>query len=198
MIRPRSPSARQAFPVTVVVLVYALGAAGCGGGAAPSGPSWAASLGPNVTVVSPRSADAGSNSPGALVRSYVKAANSGNLTELCQFVEPAGTSACDRAVAGASGSNGAQISHFAPGYVALEGDRALVGLTGTNCNPTVKPRCSTNRDPAALFSSGRSFGALYTEAMASQNPKISNNDYSLAPCVRVHGKWYIEVPPNDF
>jgi hypothetical protein len=201
MTRPRPISVKQAHPVTVIVavlVVCALAAAGCGGTAAPSGPSWAASLGPNVTIVSPRSAEGGTNSPGALVKSYVTVANSGKISGLCQFVEPAGTSACDKALAAASGSNGALLSHFALGYVAIDGDRAVVGLTGTNCNPTEKPTCSTNRDPAALFSSGRSFAALYAQAVASQNPDTANNDYSLAPCVRVDGKWYIEVPPNDF
>jgi hypothetical protein len=187
--------------MTAVGVICALGAAGCGAGAgspAVSGPSWARSLGPHVTVVPPGHEHVGDDSPGALVSSYVAAANAGKISVLCQFVEPAGTSACDHALAAATSSNGARISHFALGDVAIDGDRALVGLTGTNCNPTLEPTCATNNDSAALFSSGRSFGALYTQAVASQNPAITKNVYSLAPCVRVDGRWYIEVPPNDF
>jgi hypothetical protein len=203
MTRSRQTPGRRAHPIATaaVGVICALGAAGCGGGTgspAVSGPSWTRSLGPHVTVVPPGHEHVGDGSPGALVSSYEAAANSGRITVLCQFVEPAGTSACDHALAGATSSNGARISHFALGYVAIDGNRALVGLTGTNCNPTVEPTCSTNTDPAAIFSSGRPFGALYIQAVASQNPAITKNVYSLAPCVRVAGRWYIEVPPNDF
>jgi hypothetical protein len=44
--------------------------------------------------------------------------------------------------------------------VAIDGARALVGVTGKICKPGNKPECVTNADPAAIFSMGSTFMAL--------------------------------------
>jgi hypothetical protein len=174
-------------------IMCALGAAACGSSPAASGPSWAKYLGAGVTVVAPGNASA----PGALVTSYIAVLNGNKVSEFCQFVEPAEQPTCHHALAGVTSTGGETIGHFHLGYVAVDGNRALVGLTGTNCDPNAKPRCDTNTDPAALFSSDRSFASLYTEALAAQNTTSSANTYSLAPCVQVNAKWYINIPTSD-
>jgi hypothetical protein len=131
------------------------------------------------------------------VTAYIAVLDGSKVSEFCQFVEPAVQTACHHALAGVTSTDGATISHFRLGYVAIDGSKALVGLTGTNCAPSDKPRCDTNTDPAALFSARRSFATLYTEALASQNPNTTANTYSLAPCVEVGSKWYINIPAND-
>ena len=128
---------------------------------------------------------------------YIAVLNGSKVSEFCQYVEPSAQSACRHTLAGVTSTDGASISHFRLGYVAIDGNRALVGLTGTNCNPNEKPRCDTNTDPAALFSSHRSFGTLYTEALAGQNSNTTANTYSLAPCIEVGGKWYANIPTSD-
>jgi hypothetical protein len=137
-----------------------------------------------VTVISPRSDAAGNNySPGAVIHSYIDELNAGRFSVLCSLVEPAAQPSCTKAVAGAT-SNGAKFTNFKLGYMAIKGDQALVGVTGTNCNPTQKPTCTTNSDPAALFSSGASFATLFRQGLASQNPSDTTNSYSLAPCLK--------------
>jgi hypothetical protein len=133
-----------------------------------------------------------------VVQSYIDALNGGNLRSLCPLIEPAGQATCRQALSGAASGNGTSFSHFALGYVVIDGDRALVGLTGTYCNPGEKPRCTTNSDPAALFSApGSTFDTLYTTAVAAQSPSTTDNSYSLAPCTMVGGRWYLDIPNND-
>jgi hypothetical protein len=135
--------------------------------------------------------------PGALVTAYIAVLNGNKVSQFCQYIEPAAQSACRKALAGVTSTGGQTVAHFHLGYVAIDGNKALVGLTGTNCDPNAKPRCDTNTDPAALFSSGRSFATLFSQALAAQNSSSSANTYSLAPCVQVDSKWYIDLPVND-
>ena len=62
-------------------------------------------------------------------------------------------------------------------------------MTGTFC---AAGTCSTNSDPAALFSSGKTFSALWSSAN-TQNQGV----YSLAACIKVGGKWYIYQPASS-
>jgi hypothetical protein len=196
MRRSRRKGRRWRASVLVTGVLGGLGAAGCGAstpGTAATAPSWAKYLGRGVSVVAPGSDSA----PGTLVTAYVAVLNGSKVSAFCRYVEPSVQSACHKALAGVTSTDGASISHFRLGYAAIDGTRALVGLTGTNCNPDQKPRCDTNTDPAALFSSHQSFGTLYSQALASQNPNTTANTYSLAPCVQVDSKWYIDVPAKD-
>ncbi len=195
-IAPEAGVGTRRLAAVVSALTCTVVLCACGGGAAS--PPWAKTLGAGVTVVAPASQAPGHGSPGSVVRSYIDSLNGGNLRALCPLIEPAGQATCRQALRGSASSNGTSFTHFALGYVAVDGDRALVGLTGTYCNPGEKPRCTTNNDPAALFSaSGASFDSLFTTALAAQNPSTTDNTYSLAPCVRVGGKWYLDIPNSD-
>jgi len=70
-------------------------------------------------------------------------------------------------------------------YTAIDGDKALVGSTGSVCESNVTPKCVTNTDPAAIFDSGKSFAALWNETVNSKN-----NSYALIPLIKVNGAWY--------
>ena len=120
------------------------------------------------------------------------------LTALCQLVEPAAQGVCQQALAGFPPTGSSSFSDFAFGYVATRGDKALVGLTATHCSPQEKPTCSTNKDRAAIFSSDRTFDALYADATRALSPGNTDNRYSLVPCVRVGSAWYLYLPPADF
>ena len=84
---------------------------------------------------------------------------------------------------------------FSLGYVAVDGDRALVGFTGTVCQPGQHPECVTNRDPAAIFSTAKPFATLWTESIASANSPILS--YALTPCMRISGRWYLYSPTGQ-
>ena len=71
---------------------------------------------------------------------------------------------------------------------------ALVGATGTFCVPNANPECYTNSDPAAIFSTQKSFSSLWTATNSSSSS--SQNAYSLVPCVEVSGPWYVYSPSS--
>jgi hypothetical protein len=189
-------------------VIVALVAAGCGssstsgnsgatGGpgatASPSPsstqPPWAKSLGPGVTVTGPRSATAGDGSPAGVFLTEVKDVESGHFTDMCSFTEPSQQAKCKSQFRSVPA---AQIKAYMPTfknlattYTAINGDKALVGSTGSVCNPNATPKCFTNTDPAAIFDSGKSFATLWNEAVNSKN-----DSYSLVPLIKVNGAWY--------
>jgi len=67
-----------------------------------------------------------------------------------------------------------------------------VGWTGTLCQDNLTPQCAANRNPAALFSAGESFGALWAQNTPTAGD--GTNVYGLIACVRVGGKWYGYFP----
>ena len=165
--------------------------------AASAKPSWASALGSGVTIIAPETASPGNGSPEAVAAGVVAAEDSGNYVAECNYYGPDMQSACKSQLgAEVSASPSAMASAFGHvtssriGYTAVHGDEALVGMTGTFC---AAGSCFTNTDPAAIFSSGRSFNALWTAATSNGN----SGGYSLAPCTEVDGKWYIYVPPSS-
>jgi hypothetical protein len=164
--------------------------------AASANPSWAAGLGAGVTVVAPTSATAGNGSPQAVVTGVATVEDSGNYTSVCPYYAPNIQSECKSQVSAevsaspsAMASQVGTIKNLAIGYTAIRGNQALVGATGTFC---ASGKCSTNTDPAALFSSGKTFSALW---IAADNQDASV--YSLAACTKVDGKWYLYQPASS-
>jgi hypothetical protein len=158
-----------------------------------SSPSWAAALGSGVTVMPPASVSPGLGSPQAAVTGDVENIESGQFTADCAYVEPDEQAECKSSLASigpsAMASAAGTAKNFAIGYTAVDGTQALVGTTGTFCSPDSTPSCFTNTDPAAIFSSGKSFATLWSDANSDQT---SSNAYSLAPCIEVGGKWYLD------
>jgi hypothetical protein len=171
-------------------VVALLGVAGCssgGGSGGSAAPSWAKSLGTGVTVLA--EGDAGSGTPGAVVQSLIGDEQSGQFSKVCSLTEPSAQSQCNSAISGASAAALASAmptyKSIAVTWTAIDGDQALVGVTGTVCTPNESPSCFTNTDPAAWFDSGKSFATLW-----SQSSSASSNAYSLAQLIQVNGSWY--------
>jgi hypothetical protein len=193
--------------VRVLVLSAAViaGLAGCSGhsparaGDATAGePSWAGALGSGAEITAPAATPAGHGSSGAALQGEVDAIESGKLAGACPYFPPASQPGCRAAFAGISASAAASsvsVSHFALGYVVVRGDEALVGSTGKYCVAGQSPECTSNANPAALLARAKSFAALWKEAI-SQDSSGATNAYSLAPCVRVNGRWYVYNPPS--
>lgn len=87
-----------------------------------------------------------------------------------------------------TGSSPGTVGNFALGYVAVDGNEALVGSTGTSCSPDATPTCESNTDPAAIFSQAKPFPQLWAESVAAD--LSTTNSYQLLPCVKVGNKWY--------
>jgi len=212
---------RSGLAVCGVIATLAVSVAGCssGGSSTPSGgatpntsvgassgaagvgstPSWAAALGSGVTVLPPASVSAGLGSPQEAVAGDVEDIESGQYLADCGYVEPSEQSECKSSISSVEASLGPSamasaagtVTNFGLGYTAIDGNEALVGTTGTFCSSDSgsSPSCFTNTDPAAIFSTGKSFATLWTEANSGQN---SSDEYSLAPCIEVGGKWYLD------
>lgn len=151
-------------------------------------PSWAASLGSGVTVVAPGTASPGNDSPDGVMIGVITAITSGHLTDFCKYEQPALQSDCN---AGMSQVTPAKVRDQLPtftnvqlAYTAIDGDKALIGLTGRICAKG-KTQCFSNHDPAAKFKSGKPFSELWTEAV-----KAPASVYSLSPAIKIDGKWY--------
>lgn len=168
-------------------LACLIAVAGCGSGGGP--PSWAGSLGSGVTVVPPGSPAPGNGSPDGVLTGVVSSIESGNYTGFCRYEQPTLQAQCNAGISQATSQQAASqlptFKNVKVGYTAIDGDKALVGLTGTICVPNSKPACFTNNDPAALFSSGKSFATLWNEAV-----KAPSNMYALSPVTKINGNWY--------
>jgi hypothetical protein len=166
-----------------------LATAGC---SSSSPPSWASALGSGVTIVAPANVAPGHSSPAAVIQALDDEIGAKRYTAECPYIEPSAQAACRSGAAAMPQKDAPYFKNAAIGYVAIDGDKALVGTTGTFCLPTEKPACLTNNDPAAIFSANkRPFGALWTQQNTASNDVTSANIYTLAPCVKIGGNWYL-------
>lgn len=156
-------------------------------------PAWAAALGPGVTVTGSSTATAGDGSPAGVFLSLLKVVKTGNFSQMCASYEPSVQAKCKSTVGSIPAAEAKKAlptyKNIVPSYTASDGAKALVGSTGTACQPHSTPACSSNTKPAAIFDSGKSFSALWKEAVIANNS--SQNTYSLIPFIKVNGTWYL-------
>lgn len=206
---------KKTFGLAACGVMAALAAAGCSSGSSGSSatagkgadpaasataaaspkamaPAWAKSLGSGVTVTGSSTAKAGDGSPAGVFLSLLKDVRAGNVSRMCAFYEPSIQSECKSQI---GSMPAAELKSFmptykdlVPSYTAFDGDKALLGFTGTACSPGSTSSCTTNTNPAALFDSGKSFSTLWQAATADSNSNQSA--YSLGPLIRVNGTWY--------
>lgn len=157
--------------------------------ATASVPSWAAALGPGVTVVAPKTATPGHDSPGAVVAGLLTALAAKKGAMFCGYGMPSAQAQCRSTMGQMPASKLPYAKNAAVGYVVIDGDKAAVGMTGTFCTPGQSPECVTNNDPAAVFSLAHSFSGLWENAISD-----SGKAYSLTPCEKIDGKWYLYAP----
>jgi hypothetical protein len=153
-------------------------------------PQWVTALGTGVTVTGPGQVAPGHGSPGAALTGMMAALSSKDPAMFCDYVFLGSDTRC-RAQTGQVPRN--QFPYgvsFKIGYVAISGTRALAGFTGKKCSPGAAPECVANTNPAAIFSAGNTFAALWTQTVA---PVFNSpSSYTLVPCVEVGGKWYVD------
>lgn len=200
--------ARSGLAACGVIAAVAITGCGSGGttasgsGASPGAsgtstlPSWAAGLGPGVTLQDPVK-DPAANTPQATVKAYVAALTSGaNPSSACAYLIPESQSSCESAISKAA-QQGEDITYsyrsFEIGYTAIHGTQALVGSTYTQfCVQTTTQSCAPNiTDPKTVFESGVSFSALWT---TTQQGTSGSSAFSPVPCVVLNGKWYVDAP----
>jgi hypothetical protein len=147
-------------------------------------PSWAAALGPGVTVVPPGTAAPGHGSPGAVLAGLFLALKDKSATEYCGYAEPTVQAQCKSALSQTSASQFPSVKNGTPGYVVIDGDKAVAGITGTLC-PAGQTGCIRNTDPAAVFTTLHTFSTLWKNAITP------SSTYSLEALTKISGNWYI-------
>lgn len=156
-------------------------------------PAWAAALGSGVTVTDARTAKAGDGSPAGVFQALLKSLKAANIAQLCAVYEPSLQAKCKSAESSVSAAELKSVfpafKDIVPSYTVLNGDKALVGFTGTVCEKG-SSSCSGNTNPAAIFDSGKSFSALWHEITSSDSGQ-SQNAYSPMPVIKVNGTWYL-------
>jgi hypothetical protein len=153
---------------------------------ASAAPSWAAALGSGATVVPPGSAAAGHGSPASALVGLLQAVKDKSRSAFCGYSEPSTQAQCTAALAKVPDSYLPAAKNAVPGYFIIEGSKAVGGMTGTLCALGTS-ECTTNTDPAALFTTLHTFAALWKNAITSTNTK-----YSLTPFIKVNGNWYVD------
>lgn len=155
-----------------------------------SQPAWVPALGKGVTVTGPGQPAPGNGSPGAALTGLVAALSSTDPAAACDYTYSTYPASLARCRAELSQTPRDQFPYGVSvkiGYVAIDGTRALVGITGKICSPGSRPECVTNTDPAAIFSTRETFATLWARTVSP----ASGNTYALEPCVEVGGKWYV-------
>lgn len=185
-------SGLAACGVLAVLTVAGCGSGGSGGPVDPgASPTWAAGLGPGVTLEAPTSQPA-KGTPEATVYSYMHELTSPTAGRACGYLVKSSQMPCLGGLYEAA-EQGIDISYsfksFELGYTAVNGTKALVGTTYTQLCRQIQTRsCSPdNTDPGALLDSGKSFADLWTQAQHA-----NSSEYFLFPCVEVDGTWYID------
>jgi hypothetical protein len=148
-------------------------------------PSWAPALGPGVTVVPPGTAAPGHGSPDAVLAGLFLALKDKSATEYCGYAEPAVQAQCKSGLSQTPASQLPSVKNGTPGYVVIDGDKAVAGITGTMCS-VGQTDCVRNSDPAAVFVTLHTFSTLWKNAITPSGAK-----YSLEPLTKVNGNWYI-------
>jgi hypothetical protein len=178
---------KGAIALAACALAGLAAVAGCSSGGGQ--PSWAGALGSGVTVDSPSSAGAGNGSPEGVMIGVVTAVSTGQLSDFCKYEAPAKQSQCTSSISGVTAAEAKTalptFKNIKLGYTAIDGTKALIGITGTVCEPKQTPSCFTNNDPAAILDSGKSFSTLWSEALSAPQ-----NVYSLSTAEEINGSWY--------
>ena len=175
-----------------VLLMAAVALAGCSSsGSGTAAPSWAKALGAGVTVTS-GNASPGDGSPGGSLLGALTSAEAGNFTKFCSYFPPSQQDDCNSTL---SGVPAASLKTAMPTYknvvvtyTAIDGNEALVGDTGTICDPNQTPSCITNSDPAAFFDSGKPFPTLWSESVANSSSYTFPDDQGQRQVVPLPGQ----------
>ena len=191
-------SSKLHIPLAAALLAGAVAVAACGsggsGGPAPSAaPSWAKALGTGVTVTS-GNASPGDGSPGGSLLGALASAKAGDFAKFCSYIPPSQQAGCNSTLSGVPAASlktaMPTYKNLVVTYTAIDGNEALVGVTGTICDPNQTPSCISNSDPAAFFDSGKPFPTLWSESIAN------SSSYTPVPMTKVNGKWYVYQGSN--
>jgi hypothetical protein len=155
-------------------------AAGAGN---PSSPTSASNGSGSAAPSDGGSVASGHGSPEQVVAAALQAALAGDYSQACSYMVPSGQGECDQQVANTPSLTG---SYHIVGQV-IEGDKALVFVTGTACNGPGDCFGSSNTSMGDA-SSPSGFDSYY----GYYAPGDSGN-FSPLSCIKVGSLWYLNA-----
>ena len=173
----------------VAALLAASLLAACSGGSSHPAPQGGSSASGAVAGTSPTSTSRftpGHSTPQDAVEGYMQAVAPGNWILACSYASPDTRQACFQSNA-YFGPDSGQAT--AIDGADINGDYALVEITGTVCNQLVG--CVSNLYPSSGMPTGPSdFQAAYNAALPSAPHRI-RLIISPLPVIKVNGQWYV-------
>ena len=146
-----------------------------------------------AVVVVLRSQPVNDNSPGGIASAYVNVILGTNWRAPCSFVLPTEKETCLRFFRSTQIPNvvGVALGGHAEATRSVgEGNKAVVSVTFELCPPFSECTRSPNSNATVLPSSTRSFERAYANVRTA-SPLASHG----VACVRVKGKWYVDMTP---
>jgi hypothetical protein len=173
----------------VAVLLAASFLTACSGGSPQPTPQGSSPASSAVAGASPSPTShitPGHSTPQEAVEGFVQAVVPGNWTLACSYASPDTQQACFQSNANFGPNSGQAISIDG---ADINGDHALVEVTGTVCNKLVG--CVSNLIPSSGMPTGPSdFQASYDAALPSAPHRIKLI-ISPIPMIKVNGQWYV-------
>ena len=127
-----------AAALLVVAAVAACGSGGSSGSGPSAAPSWAKALGAGVTVTA-GNASPGDGSPGGSLLGALTGAEAADFSKFCSYFPPSDQHNCNSTYSGLPAASlktaMPTYKNVAVTYTAIDGDEALVNVTGTICDP---------------------------------------------------------------
>ena len=124
-----------------------------------------------------------SSSAQSVASTMVADLQQGNFSQICVLVPPAQQVKCQSDVGQLSVQH-ATFKNLALGTVTVNGDQALLEMTGSVC--VGSGQCISNSDPNVAISGGKNFEQAYTQAVSA-----SSSTPFIVPLVKQNGKWYV-------
>ena len=128
-------------------------------------------------------AGSSSSSAQSVASTMVSDLQQGNFSQICVLVPPAQQVKCQSDVSQLSVQH-ATFKNLALGTVTVNGDQALLEMTGSVC--VGAGQCISNSDPNVAISDGKNFEQAYTQAVSA-----NSSTPFIVPLVRQNGKWYV-------
>jgi hypothetical protein len=153
------------------------------GAGSPSSPTTAPNGSGSAAPGEGGSAAPGHGSPEQVVAAALQAALAGDYSQACTYMVPSGQGECDRQVASTPSLTG---SYDIVGQV-IEGDKALVFVTGNACNGPGD--CFGNSDTSMDDANSPSGFDTYYDYYA---PGDTGN-FSPLSCIKVGNLWYLNA-----
>jgi zinc-ribbon domain len=124
-----------------------------------------------------------SSSAQSVASTMVADLQQGNFSQICVLALPAQQVKCNTALSQLSVQH-VMYKNLALGTVTVNGDQALLEMTGSVC--VGSGQCISNSDPNLAISDGKTFEQAYAQAVSA-----SSSTPFIIPLVKQNGKWYV-------